>query len=115
MKEFPEFMKQPVNKIAAEDQYTPGIEGYVYDGADGGQVAFWTCEETSKSATHAHPYDEYFVVLQGRYTITIQGKSIPLYPGDEFFIPHGTVHSGSSISGTRTIHAFGGHRANRVE
>jgi len=42
MKDFPDFMKNPLNKIATESQYTPGIEGYVYDGADGSQMAFWT-------------------------------------------------------------------------
>ena len=45
MKEFPEFMKQTVNRIANSSQATPGAEGYVFDGADGSQMAFWTCSE----------------------------------------------------------------------
>jgi hypothetical protein len=40
MKEFPEFMKQPVNRIAVSSQATPGVEGYVFDGVDGSQMAF---------------------------------------------------------------------------
>jgi mannose-6-phosphate isomerase-like protein (cupin superfamily) len=114
MKEFPEFMKNPANKIAAETQYTSGITGYVFDGVDGSQMAFWTNPGGGKSAEHVHEYDEYFVVVQGRYILILDGKRIPLNVGDEYFIPKGTVHGGESTLGTRTIHAFGGKRARRV-
>ena len=40
MDDFPAFMKNPLNRIAAASQYTEDIEGYVFDGADGSQVAF---------------------------------------------------------------------------
>ena len=59
MKEFPEFMKNPANKIASENQYTPNISGYVFDGADGSQMAFWTNPDGGKSAEHVHDYGEY--------------------------------------------------------
>jgi hypothetical protein len=42
MDHFPEFMKNPANRIATSDQATPGVEGYVFDGVDGSQMAFWT-------------------------------------------------------------------------
>jgi hypothetical protein len=34
MDDFPDFMKQPVNRIARSNQATPGVEGYVFDGED---------------------------------------------------------------------------------
>jgi quercetin dioxygenase-like cupin family protein len=77
-------------------------------------MAFWTCGETAASATHAHEFDEYMVVLQGRYTLIIDGEKIPLSPGAEFFIPRGVSHGGEVEAGTRTIHVFGGLRANRM-
>ena len=40
MNDFPEFMKNPAKKIATTAQATPGVEGYVFDGADGTQMAF---------------------------------------------------------------------------
>jgi hypothetical protein len=40
MKDFPAFMKHPANKISASSQATPGVEGYVFDGADGSQMHF---------------------------------------------------------------------------
>jgi mannose-6-phosphate isomerase-like protein (cupin superfamily) len=113
MKDFPEFMKHPSNRISSQTQYTPGIEGYVFDGADGSQMAFWTYLEDGKSAEHVHEYDEYFVVVNGQYTLIIEGKRIPVGVGEEYFIPKGVPHCGESAAGTRTIHAFGGKRARR--
>ena len=114
MDDFPEFMKRAVNRIAKSNQATPGVEGYVFDGADGSQMAFWTCHETALSATHSHNYDEYMVVVQGQYTLIIDGKRIPLSAGEEYFIPRGVPHSGEVLAGTRTIHAFGGQRVERA-
>lgn len=114
MDHFPEFMKHPANRIAPTDQATPGVEGYVFDGADGSQMAFWTCHETAASAAHAHDYDEYMLVVEGCYTLVINGERIPVKAGEEYVIPRGVPHSGDALAGTRTIHAFGGHRAGRV-
>ena len=43
MEHFPDFMKNPKNKIDPAQQNTPDIEGYYYEGADGSQIAFWEC------------------------------------------------------------------------
>ena len=115
MDNFPEFMKDPANRIASSNQATPGVEGYVFDGKDGSQMAFWTCSNTAASAAHTHDYDEYMVVVQGCYTLIIKGERIPVRAGEEYFIARGVLHSGEVLAGTRTIHAFGGHRAERVK
>ena len=113
MHDFPEFMKNPANRIATGDQATPGVEGYVFDGSDGSQMAFWNCRESAISKQHTHDYDEYMLVVEGCYTLLIAGERIPLKSGDEYHIPRGTLHAGEVVAGTRTIHAFGGHRADR--
>jgi mannose-6-phosphate isomerase-like protein (cupin superfamily) len=115
MKEFPEFMKQGANRIASSSQATPGVEGYVFDGAEGSQMAFWTCRETAASAAHVHEFDEYMVVVQGCYTLIIGSERIPIKAGEEYHIPRGVVHGGEVEGGTRTIHAFGGRRAKRIK
>jgi len=107
-------MKNRANEIAKSDQATPGVEGFVFDGADGSQMAFWTCRETAASAVHVHDYDEYMVVVEGCYTVIIDGERIPVRAGEEYFLPRGVVHGGEALAGTRTIHAFGGHRAKRA-
>jgi quercetin dioxygenase-like cupin family protein len=114
MREFPEFMKQSANRIATASQATKGAEGYVFDGADGSQMAFWTCRETATSSPHAHEFDEYMLVVEGCYTLIIDGQKFPVRAGEEYFIPSGVWHGGEVVDGTRTIHAFGGRRAERT-
>lgn len=114
MNDFPDFTKNPANRIANANQATPGVEGYVFDGVDGSQMAFWTCRETAASAAHTHDHDEYMVVVQGCYTLIINGERIPMKAREEYLIPRGLRHSGEVLAGTRTIPAFGGHRAERT-
>jgi len=108
-------MKNPVNKVVSASQFTKDIEGYVFDGADGSQMVFWTDAAGGKSIEHTHAYDEYVVVVQGQYTVIVGEIEFPLTAGKEFFIKKGTPHSGISKPGTRTIHAFGGKRAERTK
>src|SRR6202041_2943737 len=101
MDAFPEFMKHPANRIIRSNQATPGVEGYVFDGANGSQMAFWACSETAISVEHVHDYDEYMVVVQGRCTLVIHGERIAVKAGEEYLIPCGVVHSGEVAAGTR--------------
>lgn len=114
MNYFPDFMKQPANRIATSAQATPGVEGYVFDGADRSQMAFWTCHQNAHSAAHVHNFDEYMLVVEGCYILIIEKERIYLHAGAEYVIPEGVAHSGEVLAGTRTIHAFGGHRADRM-
>jgi quercetin dioxygenase-like cupin family protein len=114
MNDFPEFMKDPKNRVPNKDQYSKDIEGYFFEGASGSQMAFWICHTAGVSETHTHPYDEYLVCIQGEYTLLIDDKEIPLKPGDEYHILKGTVHACRRIAGTRTIHAFGGRRVGKT-
>jgi quercetin dioxygenase-like cupin family protein len=107
MGDFPAFMKRPANRIANTHQATPGVEGYIFDGADGSQMAFWTCQETAASAEHVHDYDEYMLVVEGCYTLLMNGQRVPVKAGEEYVIPRGVPHAGEVLAGTRTIHAFG--------
>ncbi len=58
MNDFPTFMKNAANRIATTDQATPGVDGHVFDGMNGSQMAFWTCSQTASSAAHVHDFDE---------------------------------------------------------
>jgi quercetin dioxygenase-like cupin family protein len=108
-------MKHPANRIATSSQATPGVEGYIFDGVDGSQMAYWTCKENAASVAHVHDCGEYMLVIEGCYTLIIDGERIPLRRGDEYFIPRGVLHAGKVVAGTRTIHCFGGHRADRAK
>ena len=113
MQPFPDFMRQEANKIAAAFQHTSGIEGYVFDGADGSQIAFWTATVDAETEEHVHPFDEWFIVVEGAYVLVLNGNEIRVGAGQEQLIPSGSRVAGRVTAGTRTIHAFGGQRANR--
>ncbi len=91
MSDFPEFMKHPANNFATSNQATPGVEGYVFDGVDGSQMAFWTCTQRARSAPHVHDHDEYMIVVEGCYTLVIEGQRIPLNRGDEYCIARACI------------------------
>ena len=113
MNDFPEFMKEPDNSIT-HGQQSRGVRGWIYDGVDGKQMAYWICETDGTSTEHVHEFDEYFTVVQGTYTLIIGGKRIDIGRGDEYFIPKNVPHAGEFKAGTRTIHCFGGKRAERA-
>ena len=106
-------MKNSANRIASAAQHTAGIEGYVFDGVDGTQVAFWECSANARTEEHVHDFDEYVLVVEGCYTITMDGRDVVVQAGEECVIPRGTRLAGAVVAGTRTIHMFGGHRAAR--
>ena len=110
MRHFPDFIKNPKNKVRTDQQNTADVEGYYFEGADDCQVAFWECPADRVSKKHTHEFDEYMVCVSGEYTAYLGNKEIVLKPGDELFIPKGTEQWGKCIAGTRTIHAFGGKR-----
>ncbi|MBN2488220.1 MAG: cupin domain-containing protein [Methanosarcinaceae archaeon] len=110
MKDFPDFMKNELNQIPTTEQNTQDLEGYYFEGADGSQMAFWTCHSEQVSKKHKHPFDEYMVCISGQYTVFMDNKKHVLNPGDELLIPKGTEQWGECKAGTRTIHAFGGKR-----
>ena len=113
MNDFPDFMKNPQNRVPSTQQNTQDIEGYFYEGLGGDQMAFWTCHSDKVSEKHAHDFDEYMLCVCGQYTVYMNNQEFALNPGDELFIAEGTENWGKCIAGTRTIHAFGGKRVKR--
>jgi mannose-6-phosphate isomerase-like protein (cupin superfamily) len=113
MSDFPPFMKNPMNRIARASQFTDDIEGYVFDGPDGSQVAFWKCSEDLISAEHTHNFDEYVLVIEGQVTVIIGDQRTVVTAGQEMVIPKRTKQSTAVTAGTRTIRVFGGKRARR--
>lgn len=109
MDTFPNFMLDNINAIPSSSQ-SDGVRGWVYNGIDQKQTAYWICEKDGTSKAHCHDFDEYFFVIAGEYQLFIDQIIIKLYKGDEYFIPAGTPHSGIFKAGTRTFHCFGGKR-----
>src|SRR6188768_964597 len=93
MPSFPDFVRNPLNRIARAAQFTDDIEGYLFDGADGSQVALWSASAHRVSVEHVHDFDEYVFVLEGRCIAFVDGERLELGAGQELVIPKGTRQS----------------------
>lgn len=91
------------------------MEGYVFDGADGSQMVIWHSKKGGRSLLHTHDYDEYCIVVQGKFTGIVGGRKCCLGPGEECYIPAGISHGGVYSKNYRAIDAFGGTRVDRID
>jgi quercetin dioxygenase-like cupin family protein len=55
---------------------------------------------------HSHPTHEFYYVLSGRGTMTIDGEDREIAQGDLVYIPPDKVHSLRPVSDTAPIHCF---------
>lgn len=112
--DFPLFLKNAQNRIATlAGQPVAGAEGYVFDGADGVQVALWLAHEATTLPEEVHTTDEYVIVLDGEMSLHMNGQDIRLKRGQEFQIPQGVRVRASLSAGSRIMHSFAGQRASR--
>jgi quercetin dioxygenase-like cupin family protein len=95
--DFPAFMKNELNQIDSKYQSSDQIEGYVYDGIDGSQMTYWKCKDKGYSTEHTHEYDEYMIVVQGRYTIILGNERYDINAGEEVLIPENVPHAGKIL------------------
>ena len=107
MKHFPDFFKNEKNKVPNAPE---GMEGYVFESADGCQAIFWENVTGGSVPLQTHDFWEYAYVVEGWYVGVIDGKVIRLEPGDECLIPPGVPHKGKHSSNYRAIDIFGGPR-----
>lgn len=86
----------PVLRVVGE-QITPVLDAAL--GATGFEVFDSTGSEGSGPPPHSHPWDEGYVVLQGRLAVTDWSAGLEqpaeqiLEPGASAFVPGGTTHS----------------------
>ena len=114
MADFPSFMKNPANRIATSSQAHARRRGLRLRRYDGSQIAFWTVQRDAVTAEHVHQFDEWFIVVEGSYALTFNGEEVRVDAGQACFIPKGTKVAGRVTAGTRTVHPFGGRRAERA-
>ena len=53
---------------------------------------------------HSHElYDETIYGVEGVLTITVDGRTVPIGPGESCFIPRGAVHGFNNLQQARTL------------
>jgi quercetin dioxygenase-like cupin family protein len=84
---------------AQQPGFTRNILQKVDSSAPGREAVQITAEFPAGVATgkHTHPGEEVGYVLEGPFTLTIEGKPMmTLKTGDHFFVPAGAVHEGKN-------------------
>lgn len=112
---FPAFMTGAANRVEDASPRIPGVESYVFTGADGTQLTLRHATSDAEVSEQWRDADEYVVVLEGSYVVRINGMDMQLGAGREFVIPRSARVSGRFTAGTRTIHARGGKGPERAD
>ncbi|MCP3136914.1 SRPBCC domain-containing protein [Pyxidicoccus xibeiensis] len=110
---FPTFLTTPGNRLDGAALRVPGVEVHMFDGADGNQLTLCHAKSDADTGEHLQDFEEYLVVLEGTYVLSINGTDFTLGAGREFVVPRGARIRGRYTAGTRTLHAFGGRGLKR--
>jgi quercetin dioxygenase-like cupin family protein len=62
-------------------------------------------------APHSHPHIQVSYVAEGRFEVTIDGKTEVVGQGGSFIVPSGLVHSVIALEQGRLVDVFTPHRA----
>jgi quercetin dioxygenase-like cupin family protein len=68
-------------------------------------------EKGAIGAAHAHPHVQASYVAEGRFEVTVGGKTAVLSAGDGFIVPANTTHGVKALEAGRLIDSFAPHRA----
>jgi mannose-6-phosphate isomerase-like protein (cupin superfamily) len=86
-------MDERIDVEAVKTRLAAGSGGYeiVHD-SPGLEVAVYTLVAPEPDRQQPHADDELYVVLEGRGTLEVEGKQVPLKEGEAMFVPAGAEH-----------------------
>lgn len=88
-----------------EKELVPGFKGrFVH--SDSMTIGSWNVSEGAVMPEHAHPHEQIFTLLEGKFELTIRGESKVQNPGAVAVIPSNVPHSGRAITPCRVIDVF---------
>ena len=84
------------------------IKGFVgrFVHSDNMTMAFWNIRAGSAAATHQHPHEQVFCLLEGEFELTVDEKSAVYAPGAVVVIPPSVPHSARAITNSRVLDIF---------
>jgi quercetin dioxygenase-like cupin family protein len=68
-------------------------------------------EKGGIGAPHSHPHVQASYVAEGRFEVTIDGRTQTLSAGDGFIVPSNLVHGVKALEAGRLVDTFTPHRA----
>ncbi len=74
-------------------------------------VVEFAFEKGAVGALHSHPHVQASYVAEGRFEVTIDGRTETLDTGDSFIVPSNLVHGVKALAAGRLVDSFTPHRA----
>lgn len=74
-------------------------------------VVEFAFEKGAVGVPHSHPHVQASYVAEGRFQVTIDGRTATLEQGDSFIVPSNLVHSVKALEAGRLVDSFTPHRA----
>lgn len=68
-------------------------------------------EKGAEGWLHSHPHVQSSYVAEGRFEVTIDGRTETLDAGDSFIVPSGLEHGVKALEKGRLVDCFAPHRA----
>lgn len=104
--------RTPAVRRHAEWARTPGawrgnVEGHLF--GTNATILFYSTDEIGAGPVlHVHPYDEIFVIIEGRARFTVGGETLEAAAGDVVFgpanVPHKFTNLGPGTLRTTDVH-----------
>ncbi len=69
-------------------------------------ISYWEVTKGSRLPAHQHFHEQISQVTEGKFELTIDGKSMVMEPGKVAIIPSNAVHSGLAITDCRVMDIF---------
>jgi quercetin dioxygenase-like cupin family protein len=69
-------------------------------------VAYWNINEGTLFPDHSHPHEQVFILLEGTFELTVNGKTEVFDSNSVVLIPSNESHSGRAITECKTIDIF---------
>lgn len=74
--------------------------------SDNMTVAYWHIEAHHDMPDHAHPHEQIFNVIEGKFQLTVGGETFVAEPGSVVVIPSDMRHAGSALTDCKVIDIF---------
>ncbi len=71
-------------------------------------------EKGGVGALHSHPHVQASYIAEGRFEVTIDGRTQTLGVGDSFIVPSNLVHGVKALEVGRLVDSFTPHRADFI-